>query len=502
MRATRRLPAIEVGEQHRRFQTAFQSASIGIGICSLAGLIVEVNAEFASMLGFGAEELVNANILGLDPIYCILDLPGKARRFSSERAEGSTDDDSTDDRLQDERLLGELLRGERTSITRETRYRRKNGSDLWGRLTVSLGRNLRSEPAFLIALLSDATEGKKVEDHLHEAEQMEIIGRLAGGIAHDFNNLLTGILLYCDLLRAGLENNTSGEVTGTIAGQPEAAPENDSMREIRELSLHVEEMRLASEQGAALTQQLLAIARRRTTAPIPVVLNEVVMSTRNLLRRLIGENIELLTDLDAHCGAVLADPGQLRQILLNVVLNVRDAMPRGGTITLSTRLATLPAQDPVAAGDYGLRPAAALLVKDNGSGMDALTQSRIFEPLFTTKKCGTGLGLMTVQRIVSETGGNIKVVSAPGCGTSVEMFFPSFVAPVEKFAAENRVSALLTAQPVNVANEPSVASSIFPRKASSRKVLRVTPFCSSNALRGDNRKTVTQHLKPRGNHHV
>jgi two-component system cell cycle sensor histidine kinase/response regulator CckA len=502
MRAARRLPAIEVGEQHRRFQTAFQSASIGIGICSLAGLIVEVNAEFASMLGFAAEELINANILGLDPICCILDLPGKPRKFANEQAEGSTDDDSTDDRLQDGRLLGELLRGERTSIAREKRYRRKNGSDLWGRLTVSLGRNLQSEPAFLIALLSDATEGKKVEEHLREAEQMEIIGRLAGGIAHDFNNLLTGILLYCDLLRAGLENNTSSEVTEMIAGQPETAAENDSMREIRELSQHVEEMRLASEQGAALTRQLLTIARRRTIEPIPVALNDVVMSTRNLLRRLIGENIELLTDLDANCGAVLADPGQLRQILLNVVLNARDALPGGGTITLSTRLATLPAKDLAAAGDYGLRPAAALLVKDNGSGMDALTQSRIFEPLFTTKKRGTGLGLMTVQRIISENGGTIRVVSALGCGTSVEMFFPSFVAPAEKFATESQISALLTAQPVTIASEPFVPSSISPRKPSNRKVLPVTPLCSPNALRGDSHKSVTHHLKTRGDPHV
>jgi PAS domain S-box len=502
MRAARRLPAIEVGEQHRRFQTAFQSASIGIGICSLAGLIVEVNAEFASMLGFAAEELINANILGLDPICCILDLPSKARKFENEHAEGSTDTDSTDDRLQDVRLLSQLLRGERTCIAREKRYRRKDGSDLWGRLTVSVGRNLRSEPDFLIALLSDATEGKKVEEHLHEAEQMEIIGRLAGGIAHDFNNLLTGILLYCDLLRAGLENNTSSEATENDIQQPEAAAENDSMREIHELSQHVEEMRLASEQGAALTRQLLTIARRRTTEPIPVALNEVVMSTRNLLRRLIGENIELLTDLDANCGAVLADPGQLRQILLNVVLNARDAMPRGGTITVSTRLATLPAKDSVPMRDNGLRPAAALLVKDNGTGMDALTQSRIFEPLFTTKKRGTGLGLMTVQRIVSENGGAIKVVSAPGCGTSIEMFFPSFVAPVQKFAAENQVSVLLAAQPINVASEPFVPSSISNRKLSSRKVLPVTPPCSPNALRGDHRKKVAHHLKTRGDRHV
>jgi hypothetical protein len=264
----------------------------------------------------------------------------------------------------------------------------------------------------------------------------------------------------------------------------------------------VEEMRLASEQGAALTQQLLAIARRRTTESIPVLINNVVMSTRNLLRRLIGEKLELITDLNADCGAVLADPGQLRQILLNVVLNARDAMPCGGTITLGTRLATLPAKDPAAAGGHGVRPAVVLLVKDNGSGMDALTQSRIFEPLFTTKKCGTGFGLMTVQRIVRETGGDIKVVSEPGCGTSVEMFFPTFVAPAEKFAAEHTSSRIVAAQPVDTASELFVASAASPRKPFSQKVLPVTPLCSSTALHGDNRKTVTQHLKPRGDPHV
>src|SRR5450759_1241884 len=143
---------------------------------------------------------------------------------------------------QDERLLGELMRGERSSFEIEKRYRRKDGSELWGHLTVSLARDARRQPAFLIAMLADATERMRVEEHLREAEKMEVIGRLAGGIAHDFNNLLTGILLYCDLLTAGLES-------GRLA---------DGGWEPSGLCQHVEEVRMAGEQGAALTHQLLA----------------------------------------------------------------------------------------------------------------------------------------------------------------------------------------------------------------------------------------------------
>jgi two-component system, cell cycle sensor histidine kinase and response regulator CckA len=221
---------------------------------------------------------------------------------------------------------------------------------------------------------------------------LEVIGRLAGGVAHDFNNILTGILLYCDLILGGM-----------AADDP--------------LRSQVEEIRIASEQGAALTQQLLAIARKQTPQIRPVKLDEVVASTQNLLRRLLGAQIELLIQSGPDLGSVLADPAQLRQVILNLSLNARDAIPQGGRITIRTHSAEMP--ETRASG-------VSLVVEDTGSGMDAETQAHLFEPLFTTKKAGkgTGLGLATVDRIVKEAGGRIEVESETGRGTRIEVFLP------------------------------------------------------------------------------
>jgi signal transduction histidine kinase len=194
-----------------------------------------------------------------------------------------------------------------------------------------------------------------------------------------------------------------------------------------------------------LTQQLLAIARKQAAEPRPTPINEIVVSTKNLLRRLLGEQIELIivleTALDSGAGLVLADPAQLRQILLNLVLNARDAMPQGGKIGLITRAAEFPSAgellgrvEPMQA-----RRAVSVLVKDNGCGMDAETRARLFEPFFTTKMLGegTGLGLATVQRIVAELGGMIEVESEPGRGTSIRVFLPVIEPPAEKIRSAN-----------------------------------------------------------------
>jgi two-component system, cell cycle sensor histidine kinase and response regulator CckA len=211
-----------------------------------------------------------------------------------------------------------------------------------------------------------------------------------------------------------------------------------------ELCQHVEEVRLAGEQGAALTQQLLSIARKQAAEPRPVLINEVVASTKNLLQRLIGEQIELGVLLDPGAGRVFADPAQLRQILLNLVLNARDAMPLGGKIRLTTRAAEFPAAEaPADVAPTCARRAVALAVKDNGCGMDAETRAHLFEPFFTTKNPGegTGLGLATVRRIVSEAGGRIQVESEPGRGTSIEVFLPAIESSTE-------VSSIQASSPV------------------------------------------------------
>ncbi len=392
------------------FRAMFEGAAIGIGICRLDGGILEANPALSRMLGYSQRELAGTH--AGEP-YPELHRDIFSGNFSPEHFSSG------------QRLLGELMRGERDWFEVEKRCRRKDGSEFWGDLTVSLGRDARREPAFLIAMLTDAAERKRVEEQLRQAEKMESIGRLAGAIAHDFNNLLTGILLYCDLLSAGLKNAelASDELTG--AGLAKPGPEWNGLRQ------QIEEVRLASEQGAALTQQLLAIARKQAAEPRAIRINEIVAASKNLLQRLVGEQIELAVVLDSvlnsGSGLVLADPAQLRQILLNLVLNARDAMPQGGTITLSTSAAEFPGEGPSKAQPGSARRAVSLVVRDNGCGMDVEARARLFEPFFTTKQPGqgTGLGLATVQRIVTESGGTIEVESEPGRGTSIAVFSPA-----------------------------------------------------------------------------
>jgi two-component system, cell cycle sensor histidine kinase and response regulator CckA len=456
-------PAARDYDRDLRFRAMFEASAIGIGICQLDGRILEANPALGRMLGYSQQELTGTHAGELYPERC--------REVGREVGREIYPDNFASD----ERLLGELMRDERGSFEIEKRYRRKDGSELWGHLTVSLGRDARRQPTFLIAMLADATERRRVEEHLREAEKMEVIGRLAGGIAHDFNNLLTGILLYCDLITAALEKGrfTSVEMPGSGFASTEL--------ERSELCQHVDEVRMAGEQGAALTHQLLAIARKQAAEPRPVPINEIVSSTENLLQRLIGEQIELSIMLDSGAGLVLADPAQLRQILLNLVLNARDAMPQGGKITLSTRAGEFPRTEVPGelssdfSGDVpteapakvrshvkpgSARRAVSLVVQDNGCGMDAETRTRLFEPFFTTKKPGegTGLGLATVQRIVSESGGMIKVESEAGSGTCIEVFLPAVESSIMRSSI---IQSTIAVSPIEVsaheANPPMVA---------------------------------------------
>ena len=446
MNVLTQLPVAYDYDRDRRLRAMFEEAAIGIGICQLDGQILEANPALSRLLGYSAQELAGTHAgalaLGSGGQHYSYSShgpnPGQRleQRDSSPETSAETSNDSCPDEISpDQRCIEELIRGERGCFDIEKRYLRKDGSELWGHLTVSLGRDARRQPAFLIALLEDATERRSIKEHLREAEKMEVIGRLAGGIAHDFNNLLTGILLYCDLLTAGLEKNGRDDSAFDLVAIESGRPTTS------ELSQHVDEVRMAGEQGAALTHQLLSIARKQAAEPRPVRINEIVASTKNLLQRLIGEQIELVLTLDkfpvdifnpprlaiidsephADAGLVFVDPAQLRQILFNLVLNARDAMPNGGQIRLRTRATEFPGTPVI------VRHAVALAVTDNGCGMDAATQARLFEPFFTTKNPGegTGLGLATVQRIVSAAGGVIEVQSEPGCGTSIEVFFPA-----------------------------------------------------------------------------
>lgn len=247
----------------------------------------------------------------------------------------------------------------------------------------------------------DITERKLTEEQFHHAQKMEAVGKLAGGVAHDFNNLLMAILGFSDL----------------IMGRPKL----DSR-----VSNYVKEIIKAAERANALTRQLLAFSRRQVLQLQPVNLNNLIKDMQKILRRLIGEDVNLVLNLDQNLHMVKADPGQMEQIILNLVINAKDAMPFGGEILIETANASLDeshAHDQALAipGDY-----VGLTIRDTGVGMDAETQARIFEPFFTTKELGkgTGLGLSVVYGIVRQSGGHVQVASEPGKGTIFRICLP------------------------------------------------------------------------------
>lgn len=268
--------------------------------------------------------------------------------------------------------------------------------------SVSIPLSFQGREAAL-TVARDVTARTRLEEELRHAQRMEAVGRLAGGVAHDFNNLLTVIISYSELLLVQLSEDAR-------------------------LSRDVHEIRLAADRAAALTRQLLSFSRRQVLQPAPLDLNEVVRGTEGLLRRLIGPEIEIVSRFDPNAGMVFVDKGQLEQVIVNLVVNARDAMPDGGVLTVETglvRAADTPAaaRAPTKAEHY-----ATIIVRDTGTGMDDATVQRIFDPFFTTKEMGrgTGLGLSTVHGIVEQSGGTVVVESHVGIGSAFRILLPSF----------------------------------------------------------------------------
>jgi two-component system cell cycle sensor histidine kinase/response regulator CckA len=282
----------------------------------------------------------------------------------------------------------------------------------------AIGRAFYNEADELIRMTGttrDTTEHRQLEEQFRQAQKMEAVGQLAGGIAHDFNNVLNVILGYSDLLLA-----------------------KSSLRD--PAYKRIEEIRKAGQQAAALTQQLLAFSRKQVLQPRVLNLGDILQDMDYMLRRTIGEDIEIETTVDEHLALVKVDPSQMQQVILNLVVNARDALAHGGKLVLEVKNATLDESHArlhnVPAGSYVM-----LAVGDNGCGMTADVQKRVFEPFFTTKDIGhgTGLGLATVYGIVRQSGGHIWLYSEPGIGTTFRIFFPR-VDQLEERAMEEKPS--------------------------------------------------------------
>ncbi len=367
-------------ERALRLQSAALTAAANpMVITDRGGTIQWVNTAFAEVTGYGAEESLGKN-------------PRQLLRSGVHEPTFYKD-------MWDTILGGAVWHGEITN-------RRKDGTLYPEEMTITPVKDASGEITHFVAIKQDLTRRKQLEAQLRQAQKMESVGRLAGGIAHDFNNLLTVILGTVDL---------------SLADRNEADP----------LLADLLEVRRAGEQAARLTRQLLAFSRQQILQPKVLNLNEAVAEMMNLLQRLLGEDVTVAFAPGIDLDFVKVDPGQVEQVLINLGINARDAMPGGGTLTIETRNVTL--DEAFAAGHPTAQPGphVQLLVSDTGIGMDEATRLQIFEPFFTTKTSakGTGLGLSTVYGIVKQSGGTIWVQSDPGRGSCFSIYLPRAEGP-------------------------------------------------------------------------
>ncbi|HXA44555.1 MAG TPA: response regulator [Candidatus Angelobacter sp.] len=393
-------------ETEQRLQIIFSQSPLGIALVGVDGLPVLTNAALQKMLGYTDEELCRMPF---------------------------TDFTHTDDCAKDMELYQQLIQGTRRSYQIEKRYIRKDGRMVWARLSVSVAREAAGRVKFAIGMVEDITDRRHLEAQFIAAQKMEVLGQLAGGVAHDFNNILGVIMGYSDLITSNL------------------GPKSP-------LRKYAEEILHATERAAGLTRQLLVFSRKQTVQPVVIDLNDVVADMDKMLRRLIDENITMTIIPGKQTGRINADSGYVGQVLMNLVVNARDAMPNGGKLTIATSNIMLDKKDArrgVIPGDYVM-----LSVNDTGTGMSDEVKAHLFEPFFTTKPKGkgTGLGLATCQTIVQLSGGHIVVDSELGKGTTFKVYFPRVEQPLDVAVKQIQTGPLPrgTETLLVVEDEPSV----------------------------------------------
>ncbi len=383
MTATLGAKTRELEDRERWFRQLIEQGSDVLAVLDDRTRVIYVSPSVSRVLGRTPDELLDS------PLDRLVE-PADAERFAS--------------------LLRRALAGEKETSREEIRVRGADGEPRILELVVY------GPPEFLavgqcVLNARDLTAWRRLEDQLRQSQKLEAIGRLAGGIAHDFNNLLTAILGYTELLAASLPADSLA--TGELA-----------------------EIERAAKRAADLTSQLLAFGRRQMLQPALLDLNQMVAGLVELLRRFIGERIELVIDLTDRTLVIRADRAQIENAIVNLAINARDAMPKGGRLTLASHGMEL---DEASAEEIGLPagPVAVLTLTDTGVGMSAEIREHAFEPFFTTKEVGrgTGLGLSTVLGIVEQTGGSVRLDSAPGQGAKFELYFPISASAAETAAA-------------------------------------------------------------------
>jgi len=370
-REAHRLGAEALRESERRYRQIIETTNDGVWTLDASSATTFMNSRLHRMLGYAPGEL--DDVAALELVH-----PESRATF--------------------QKIVG---RRETAGIGQaELQLQRKDGTALWVLLDATPILE-KGQYHGALAMMVDVSDRKLLEDQLRQSQKMEAIGSLAGGVAHDFNNLLSVITGYTTLLLEGLEPN-------------------------HPMRSDLEEVQSAATRAATLTGQLLAFSRQQVLEPRVLDLNQIAVNMEKMLHRMVGEDVELALLTEQNLGRIIADPGQIEQVIVNLVVNARDAMPSGGKLTLETASIELDAE--YAAVHVGVTPGpyALLAVTDTGEGMSAAVQARIFEPFFTTKDQGkgTGLGLSTVFGIVRQSGGHIWVYSELGNGTTFKVYFP------------------------------------------------------------------------------